>query len=101
MQADAEHVRVLKERYQCPHFRILVMGRANAGKTTILEKVCGVAHGTKPIIYDQNGVVLKIEHKPKTTVFDKVMHIFGKKALPVSSANAHMPLSPSIEVSNA
>ena len=32
------------------------MGRANAGKTTILEKVCGVAKGTQPIIiYDENG----------------------------------------------
>ncbi|KAF8345403.1 hypothetical protein F5887DRAFT_884954, partial [Amanita rubescens] len=41
------------------HFRILIIGRANAGKTTILEKVCGVAKGTKPIIYDQNGVELE------------------------------------------
>ena len=37
-------------QYRCPHFRILVIGRANAGKTTILEKVCGVEKGTKPII---------------------------------------------------
>ncbi|KAF8345167.1 hypothetical protein F5887DRAFT_1272241 [Amanita rubescens] len=42
------------ERYLCPHFRILVIGRANAGKTTILEKVCGVAKGTKPIIYNMD-----------------------------------------------
>ncbi|KAF8729090.1 hypothetical protein AX14_006458 [Amanita brunnescens Koide BX004] len=47
---------MLKEQYECPHFRILVIGRANAGKTTILEKICGVARGTKPIIYDENGV---------------------------------------------
>ena len=47
---------MLKERYKCPHFRILIIGRANAGKTTILEKVCGVAKGTKPVIYDKNGV---------------------------------------------
>ncbi|KAF8335093.1 hypothetical protein F5887DRAFT_624095 [Amanita rubescens] len=45
----------LRERYKCPHFRILVIGRANAGKTTILEKVCQVAKGTKPVIYDENG----------------------------------------------
>jgi len=45
----------LRDRYQCPHFRILVIGRANAGKTTILEKVCAVAKGTQPIIYDKNG----------------------------------------------
>ncbi|KAJ6455171.1 hypothetical protein C8R45DRAFT_595153 [Mycena sanguinolenta] len=27
-------------RSKCPHFRILVVGRANAGKTTLLKKVC-------------------------------------------------------------
>ena len=48
-------MKVLREWYRCPHFRILVIGRANAGKTTILEKVCGVAKGTKPIIYDKHG----------------------------------------------
>jgi len=46
---------MLREHYLCPHFRILVIGRANAGKTTILEKVCGAAKGTKPIIYDKDG----------------------------------------------
>ncbi|KAF8342443.1 hypothetical protein F5887DRAFT_1062360 [Amanita rubescens] len=46
---------MLRERYLCPHFRILVIGRANSGKTTILEKVCGVLKGTKPIIYDKNA----------------------------------------------
>ena len=45
----------LGQQYRCPHFRILVIGRANAGKTTILEKVCGVAKGTKPIIHDKEG----------------------------------------------
>ncbi len=52
-------INVLKERYKCRHFRILIIGRANAGKTTILEKACGVARGTKPIIYDQNGIELE------------------------------------------
>ena len=47
---------MLRDQYRCPHFRILVIGRANAGKTTILEKVCGVEKGTKPaIIYDKEG----------------------------------------------
>ena len=47
---------MLRDRYRCPHFRILVIGRANAGKTTILEKVCGVEKGTKPIIvHDKKG----------------------------------------------
>jgi len=49
-------VTLRREQFKCPHFRILVMGRANAGKTTILEKVCGVARGTQPIIiYDMNN----------------------------------------------
>ena len=51
-----EDISALRGRYRCPHFRILVIGRANAGKTTILEKVCGVEKGTKPIIiYDKRG----------------------------------------------
>ena len=55
LYTDVEQVIALKERYKCPHFRILIIGRANAGKTTILEKVCGVEQGTKPIIYDESG----------------------------------------------
>jgi hypothetical protein len=55
VDADLQDVIKLREQYKCPHFRILVIGRANAGKTTILEKVCGVAKGTKPIIHDKEG----------------------------------------------
>jgi len=52
---DETHVKMLRERYLCPHFCILGIGRATSGKTTILEKVCGVAKGTKPMIYDKDG----------------------------------------------
>jgi len=52
---DDTYFELLRMQYKCPHFRILVIGRANAGKTTILEKVCGVAEGIAPIIYDKNG----------------------------------------------
>jgi hypothetical protein len=55
LDADETQVKILREHYLCPHFRILIIGRANAGKTTILEKVCGVAKATKPIIYDKDG----------------------------------------------
>ena len=48
--AHVEAITMLRDQYRCPHFRILVIGRANAGKTTILEKVCGAEKGTKPII---------------------------------------------------
>jgi len=37
-------------RAQCPHFRILIIGKANAGKTTILKKVCNTTD--QPRIYD-------------------------------------------------
>jgi hypothetical protein len=54
--AHVEDITMLRDQYRCPHFCILVMGRANAGKTTILEKVCGVEKGTKPIIIrDKEG----------------------------------------------
>jgi hypothetical protein len=49
-----ETLRGLREHYRCPHFRILVIGRANAGKTTILEKVCGKG-GQPIIIFDKMG----------------------------------------------
>ena len=52
---DKTHVQLLRKRYLCQYFRILVIGRANAGKTTILEKVCGVGKETKPIIHDKDG----------------------------------------------
>lgn len=38
----------------CPRFRILVMGRRNAGKTTILKKMCG-SDGSDLEIIDPAG----------------------------------------------
>ena len=40
-----------------PPFRILVIGKRNSGKTTLLEKLCG---GTVPIVRDQHGNVVSI-----------------------------------------
>ena len=34
-------------------FRILIVGRANAGKTTILQRVCATTK--RPKIFDGNG----------------------------------------------
>jgi len=42
-------------RAQCPRFRILIIGKANAGKTTILRKVCNAKPDAKPIVYDPKG----------------------------------------------
>ena len=86
---DTAPVTMLQERYRCPHFRILVIGRANAGKTTILEKVCGVAHGTKPIIYNQNGVKLNAMWRK---LHSNLGQLLGRKP-----ASSH--LAPSMEVS--
>ena len=47
---DAEEI-----RRECPQFRVLIIGKANAGKTTILRKVCNAKPDTKPIIYDPEG----------------------------------------------
>ena len=53
-------------RSQCRQFRILVIGKANAGKTTILRKVCNVTPDAKPIIYDAEGkeIVQKVGQEP-------------------------------------
>ena len=42
-------------RTSCPQFRILIIGKANAGKTTILRKVCNAEPDAKPVIYDAKG----------------------------------------------
>jgi septin family protein len=46
-------------RRECPQFRILVIGKANAGKTTILRKVCNAKPDMKPVIYDAKGKKLR------------------------------------------
>ncbi|KAJ8580913.1 hypothetical protein M405DRAFT_938541 [Rhizopogon salebrosus TDB-379] len=48
MPLSAQDVREKFER-----FRILVVGRANAGKTTLLQKVCNTTE--KPLIFDGKG----------------------------------------------
>jgi GTP-binding protein EngB required for normal cell division len=40
-------------RDKAPRFRVLIIGRANAGKTTILQKVCNTVK--KPEIFDRKG----------------------------------------------
>ena len=42
-------------RRECPQFRVLIIGKANAGKTTILRKVCNAKPDAKPVIYDPQG----------------------------------------------
>jgi GTP-binding protein EngB required for normal cell division len=42
------------QRQKTERFRVLIIGNANAGKTTILEKVCN-AKGRDPIFLDAAG----------------------------------------------
>ncbi|KAG8911616.1 hypothetical protein FRC02_006494, partial [Tulasnella sp. 418] len=44
---------ILRIRRKCPRFRILVIGKANSGKTTILQKMSGTTD--TPIVRDRNG----------------------------------------------
>jgi nucleoside-triphosphatase THEP1 len=44
---------VIDLRSKCKQFRILVIGRTGAGKTTILKKVCNSID--EPEVYDQFG----------------------------------------------
>ncbi|TFK69256.1 hypothetical protein BDN72DRAFT_840754 [Pluteus cervinus] len=47
----------LKIRQKFKHFRILVIGRANAGKTTLLKRVCNTTK--EPSIYDEGKNLLE------------------------------------------
>ena len=81
---------MLRDQYRCPHFCILVIGRANAGKTTILEKVCGVEKGTKPIIiHDKKG---KLNEKPNALSY--ILFLLGRELDPCETH-----LIPSVEAS--
>ena len=48
-------------RAKCPQFRILIIGKANAGKTTILRKVCNAKPDANPTIYDTKEVKVRLE----------------------------------------
>jgi hypothetical protein len=49
----ADDRRAKKIRERAGRFRVLIIGRANAGKTTILRKVCNTAE--QPEIFDSDG----------------------------------------------
>jgi hypothetical protein len=51
---EQERVKVVRERYN--KFRILIIGRANAGKTTILQRTCNTTD--EPVIYGKGGKVV-------------------------------------------
>ena len=53
-------------RVKYTRFRILVIGRANAGKTTLLQRVCNTTED--PCIYDENNKDLVSLHRPEDEV---------------------------------
>ena len=53
-------------RAKYTRFRILVIGRANAGKTTLLQRVCKTTED--PCIYDENNKNLVSLHRPEDEV---------------------------------
>jgi len=62
-------------RRECPQFRILIIGKANAGKTTILRKVCNAKPDAKPVIYDAEGK--KIDLAVKQGVKVRLQNLAG------------------------
>jgi len=56
----------------CKRFRVLIIGRRNAGKTTILEKMTGSDSevGAKPEIRDKEGRLISGKGFPHTSNID-------------------------------
>ncbi|KII91897.1 hypothetical protein PLICRDRAFT_38777 [Plicaturopsis crispa FD-325 SS-3] len=46
-------------RKECPRFRILIVGRANAGKTTLCQKMCNSTE--PPIVRNADGAVISVD----------------------------------------
>ena len=75
-----------KLRSKYTHFRILVIGRANAGKTTLLKRVCNTTED--PCIYDEkNHNLVSYLHRwlscsywPSTTSLNRI-HKYQLSAL--------------------
>ncbi|KAM6495045.1 hypothetical protein JOM56_009668 [Amanita muscaria] len=55
-----------KQQLDIERFRILVIGNANAGKTTILEKVCH-AQGRQPVCLDGKGNEVNLALQPSSS----------------------------------
>ena len=49
--SDSEYYKKIRAKFE--RFRILIIGRRNSGKTTILQRVCNTTD--KPSIFDRDG----------------------------------------------
>ncbi|KDQ11438.1 hypothetical protein BOTBODRAFT_177272 [Botryobasidium botryosum FD-172 SS1] len=55
---------LMELRKKCQYFRVLVLGRANAGKTTLLKAVCGATGD--PEILDTRGRRIAVRKREET-----------------------------------
>ena len=62
---ERQRERAQKLRNRTKHFRVLVIGRANAGKTTILQRVCNTTE--QPKIFNRKGH--KVFHVLDTIIY--------------------------------
>ncbi|KAJ3481217.1 hypothetical protein NLI96_g7813 [Meripilus lineatus] len=72
---DASEIREL-----CPQFRILVIGKANAGKTTLLRKVCLASADVEPTIRDKEGNVIDLDGANEIPLMRKLWRRLQKKS---------------------
>jgi len=71
-------------RRKCPQFRILIIGKANAGKTTILRKVCNAKPDANPTVYDAEGKMVQqastnVAPTAVSMVILRILQSWGKK----------------------
>jgi hypothetical protein len=70
---DPPRRQVIDLRSECGHFRILIIGRANAGKTTILKKVCNSIDD--PEIFSPSGEkVTNSLHSNASSLLNRIGH---------------------------
>ncbi len=86
---DTSSIDTKQRRFPNIQFRVLIIGRANAGKTTILQRVCDTTES--PTIYRRNGDGEREQVRPG-----------GLTILPISSNATQVTgtLEPSMEVSD-
>ncbi|KAG9311712.1 hypothetical protein JVU11DRAFT_7950 [Chiua virens] len=63
---SAEFMQIDSIRKKFGRFRILIVGRANAGKTTILKQICNSTED--PVIYDPRGKKVNLEKLQESRV---------------------------------
>jgi len=66
-------------------FRILVIGRANAGKTTILRAVCGTDE--EPEVFDEKGRMVELNVTSTRPKFRSIRKFLGKWGKQKASSN--------------